>query len=84
MAMVKVLVTMPPELVAQLDSAAERRGVSRSALLREAARQELGHEVDTEKARATLKRMRARFAGTEPMDAARAIRWDRDHGHSTG
>lgn len=82
--MVKILVTMPPELVAQLDSTAERRGVSRSALLREAARQELGHEVDIEEARAAVKRMRARFAGTEPLDAAQAIRWERDHGHSTG
>lgn len=40
--MVKVLISLPDELVAELDAEATARGVSRSRLLQEAAQHELG------------------------------------------
>lgn len=71
------MISLPDELLGELDREAARRGTSRSALLRVAARRELGRpdpaEIDELFAIA-----RAGLADAPPGDSADLIRAERD------
>lgn len=77
--MAKVMVSIPDDLLEQIDRAARSRGVSRSALLQGAARRDLeagrGEEI-----RAALTDGRALVQGLDlpPLDSTALIRADRD------
>jgi Arc/MetJ-type ribon-helix-helix transcriptional regulator len=77
----KVMISIPEELLEDLDREAGRRHVSRSELIRSALRRELGQpspdEID-----AAIERLRTSGAKMHSGDLTEFIRWDRDHGHS--
>jgi predicted transcriptional regulator len=74
---VKVMISMPADLLDRVDRAAKQRNTSRSAFLQDAARRELGWP-DPDAVDAALARGRAALAGVGPFDAADLIRKDRD------
>ena len=73
----KVMVSLPDDVLARIDDEAERRGTSRSALLREAALRELGRP-DSAALEAAVERSRSRFAAAGRFDATALIRAERD------
>jgi metal-responsive CopG/Arc/MetJ family transcriptional regulator len=73
----KVMVSMPDELLERIDRAANERGTSRSAFLQEAARRELGWP-DPMAIDAALVRGRAALAKAGSFEAAELIRAERD------
>jgi predicted transcriptional regulator len=73
----KVMVSMPGELLERIDHAADERGTSRSAFLQEAARRELGWP-DSATIDAALARGRAALDGAGGFEAAELIRSERD------
>ena len=73
LAMTKVLISMPDELLARIDLEAARRQTSRSGFLQEAARTELGW-ASAETIDAALARGRVALAGIGSFDAAELIR----------
>jgi len=75
--MAKVMISLPDAMLERIDAEAGRRGVSRSALLREAAQREIGHR-DPAAMQAALDRARGLFADAPPFDSAQVIRADRD------
>lgn len=75
--MSKVMVSLPQELLAELDDEAKRRSTSRSALLATAARRELDRR-DGEQVAAAITRSEHRFAGAGAFEAADLVRHERD------
>jgi predicted transcriptional regulator len=79
--MAKVMISLPDELLEHIDHEAERRRSSRSALLQEAARRELGWPdpaaLDTAVARA-----RKAMAGAGAFESAELVRAERDARHA--
>jgi len=75
--MAKVMISLPDDVLARIDDEAERRGTTRSALLREAALRELGRP-DPLTLEAAVERSRLRFADAGRFDAAALIRAERD------
>ncbi len=75
--MSKVMVSLPDDLLAELDAEVARRSTTRSALLAQAARRELSRP-DTEAMRAAVARSEERFRDAGSFDAADLIRADRD------
>jgi metal-responsive CopG/Arc/MetJ family transcriptional regulator len=75
--MEKVLISLPQELLADVDREAERRQVSRSAFLRRAALHELKWR-DPEEIEAAMAAGQAAMADFGPFDAAEEIRRMRD------
>jgi len=75
--MAKVLVSMPDDLLERIDREAAERGTSRSALLQEAARRELGWP-DPAAIDAALERGRAALAGAGAFESAKLMRTERD------
>jgi metal-responsive CopG/Arc/MetJ family transcriptional regulator len=75
--MAKVMVSLPDELVKQIDEEARRRSVTRSGLLALAARRELSRR-DPEAVAAAIARSEMRFKGAGHFDAAELVRLDRD------
>jgi metal-responsive CopG/Arc/MetJ family transcriptional regulator len=75
--MVKVMVSIPEDLLVQLDAEAKRRATSRSALLAAAARRELARP-DPAELTAAIERSERRFLGAGSFDAADLVRADRD------
>ncbi len=75
--MAKVMVSLPDDVLARIDDEAERRGTTRSALLREAALRELGRP-DPVTLEAAIVRSRSRFATVGRFDAATLVRAERD------
>jgi predicted transcriptional regulator len=73
----KVMVSMPDELLERIDRAADQRGTSRSAFLQEAARRELGWP-DPAAIDAALARGRAALKGAGSFEATELIRAERD------
>jgi predicted transcriptional regulator len=79
----KVMVSMPDELLERIDRAADERGTSRSGFLQEAARRELGWpdpaviDAALERGRAAL-HVAGRFESADLIRAARKARDDRD------
>lgn len=75
--MAKVMISLPDDLLADVDAAVTRRATSRSAFLAQAARLEL-NRPDPEAIAAAIKRSEQRFADAGPFDAAELIRAERD------
>lgn len=75
--MSKVMVSLPEDLLAELDAEASRRSTSRSALLATAARRELACR-DSEQVAAAIARSEHRFENAGAFEAANLIRDDRD------
>ncbi len=74
--MAKVMVSIPDALLGALDAEVTRRRTTRSALLQDAARRELGLlRRDRDSLLADLDALSATWAG--PLDAAALIRADR-------
>lgn len=75
--MSKVMVSLPDELVRDIDEEARRRSVSRSSLLAAAARKELGRR-DPDAVAEAIARSEQRFRSAGAFDAAELVRQDRD------
>lgn len=75
--MTKVLISLPDDLLDELDRAAARAGMTRSAYLQAAAREALAVPSRGRIADA-LERGRGAFTGTEPFESAALIRGERD------
>lgn len=74
--MSKVMVSLPDPLLAELDTEAERRATSRSALLATAARRELARR-DSEQVAEAIARSEQRFKDAGAFEAADLVRRDR-------
>jgi len=75
--MSKVMVSLPADLLEQLDAEAQRRSMSRSALLALAARRELVRRDPAELV-AAVARSEERFGRSGSFEAADLVRADRD------
>ena len=75
--MAKVMVSVPDELLAQIDAEAARRATSRSALLAVAARNEL-RRPDSAAVRDAIARSEERFLRAGRFEAADLVRVGRD------
>ena len=75
--MAKVMISLPDDVLARIDDEAQRRGTTRSGLLRDAALRELGRP-DPALVEAALARSRARFASSGRFEATALIRAERD------
>ena len=74
--MAKVMISIPEALLSALDAEVSRRKTSRSALLQDAARRELGLlRRDRDELLADLDALSSSWAG--PVDAAALVRADR-------
>lgn len=73
----KVMVSIPDDLLARIDRVVEEQGTTRSAFLQEAARRELGWP-DPAVVEAALERGRAALGGLGGFEAAELIRAERD------
>lgn len=78
--MAKVMISLPDDLLAEIDNAAQRRGVSRSGLLAQAARHDLERATPDEMD-AAIARSRKRFANAGPFESADLVRRERDFMH---
>lgn len=79
--MAKVMISLPDDLLDRIDREAERRRSSRSALLQEAARRELGWP-DRTVIDAAVARGRQALAGAGGFESAALIRAEREARHS--
>jgi metal-responsive CopG/Arc/MetJ family transcriptional regulator len=75
--MAKVMVSLPDDLLQQIDTAAQHRSTSRSAFLATAARRELMRR-DPEAMAAAIARSEQRFEQSGGFDSAQLVRADRD------
>ena len=75
--MSKVMVSLPDDLLAQLDAEAKRRSTSRSALLAIAARRELARQDPADLA-AAIERSERRFRTACSFESTDLVRSDRD------
>jgi metal-responsive CopG/Arc/MetJ family transcriptional regulator len=75
--MSKVMVSLPDELLRDIDEEARRRSLSRSALLAMAAQRELSRRDPVALAEA-IARSELRFRSAGGFDAAELVRQDRD------
>lgn len=76
--MSKVMVSLPADLLTELDAEVKRRGTSRSALLAEAARRELARRDPADLA-AAIERSQRRFRAAGSFESADVVRADRDN-----
>ncbi len=74
----KVMVSIPDDLLARIDADAKERGESRSAFLQEAARMRMGEP--NAKVLAAIESVRGLIVGVTGPTAAEAVRRDRDRG----
>lgn len=72
----KVMISVPDELLARIDAAAAERQVSRSAFLQQAAAAALGD--DEPAVRRALAWVEGRFVGIDAAPAAALVRRDRE------
>ena len=75
--MAKVMVSLPDDLLAQLDAEVKRRSTSRSAFLAAAARREFARHDPAELAEA-IERSERRFRSAGNFESADLVRTDRD------
>lgn len=75
--MSKIMVSLPEELLADLDTEARRRSMSRSAVLAAAVRRELARRDSAQVADA-IARSERRFDRSGAFEAADVVRADRD------
>ena len=73
----KVLISIPDELLSEIDREASARGDSRSAFLQEAARRELGRPSRV-RIQGALERGRRALRDVGAFEAAEVIRAERD------
>ena len=71
------MVSLPADLLAELDEEAKRRSTSRSGLLATAARRELTRR-DSDRMADAIVRSERRFQAAGSFDAADLVRQDRD------
>lgn len=71
------MVSLPDDLLAEIDVEVKRRGTSRSALLADAARRELARR-DPASLAAVIERSQRRFRAAGSFDSADLVRADRD------
>jgi hypothetical protein len=76
--MAKVMVSLPDDLLAELDTEVKRRSTTRSALLAVAARRELARPDPADVA-AAIERSERRFRDAGSFESADLIRADRDN-----
>jgi predicted transcriptional regulator len=81
--MAKVMISLPDDLLDRIDQEAERRRSSRSALLQEAARRELGWP-DPIAVDAAVGRARRALADAGSFESAVLVRAERDARHAGG
>jgi len=74
--MAKVLISMPENLLADIDREADRRGLSRSAFLRNAAQREIGWR-DPKDIEAAMTAGQAAMADLGPFDSTELIAADK-------
>lgn len=74
----KVMVSLPDDLLAELDAEVKRRSTSRSALLAAAARRELARQDPADLA-AAVERSERRFRNAGSFESADVVRSDRDN-----
>ena len=72
-----MMVSLPEELLAELDAEVKRRSTSRSALLATAARRELARR-DRADVAAAIERSERRFRAAGSFESADLLRSDRD------
>ena len=72
----KVMVSIPDDLLTRIDAGAAERGESRSAFLQEAARARLGEP--NAKILAAMESIQGLIVGVRGPTAAEAVRQDRD------
>ena len=75
--MPKVMISLPADLLADLDHEAARRGSTRSGLLQEAVRRELLQQ-DPAAVDEALARVRASLDGAGAFESAELVRAERD------
>lgn len=75
--MSKVMVSLPDDLLAELDAEVKRRATSRSALLAAAARRELARNEPAQ-ITAAIARSERRFRDAGSFESADLVRNDRD------
>lgn len=75
--MAKVMVSLPADLLAELDAEVKRRSTSRSALLAIAARRELARQDPADLA-AAIERSERRFRAAGSFESADLVRSDRE------
>jgi metal-responsive CopG/Arc/MetJ family transcriptional regulator len=75
--MSKIMVSLPEDLVQELDDEARRRSMSRSALLAAAARRELARP-DPAAVDEAIRRSEQRFRSAGSFEAGDLVRGDRD------
>lgn len=75
--MPKVMISLPADLLVDLDREAARRGSSRSGLLATAARREL-EQQDPAELDAALERARTALRGSGSYESADLVRAERD------
>lgn len=75
--MAKVMVSLPDDLLAEIDEEAQRKSMSRSALLAAAARRELACR-DPGLMAAAIARSEERFRRAGSFDAAELVQSDRE------
>lgn len=76
--MSKVMISLPDDLLAELDLEVQRRSTSRSALLAAAVRRELARK-DPAELTAAIARSEHRFREAGSFDSADLVRNDRDN-----
>jgi len=75
--MAKVMISLPDDLLEQVDAEALKRATSRSALLAAAARRELQRR-DPDAVAAAIARSQQRFRDAGSFDSTGLVRADRD------
>lgn len=75
--MAKVMISVPDELLAEVDGAAGEQGLSRSALVRRALEREL-RDRDARRRSQAIASLREQFAHMPPFDAVVAVRQERE------
>lgn len=75
--MSKIMVSLPADLLLELDAEARRRSTTRSALLAAAARRELARR-DPDTVTAAIARSEQRFEAAGTFEATDLVRDDRD------
>lgn len=75
--MAKIMVSLPEDLVREIDDEARRRSMSRSALIAAAARREIARPLSADVEEAII-RSEQRFRTAGRFDAGDVIRRDRD------
>ena len=75
--MSKIMVSLPADLLSRIDEEAQRRSLSRSALLALAARRELARR-DSHAVAEAIARSEARFREAGAFEASELVRQSRD------